>query len=133
MHHAAGNRPGFLDLDRVPESGEMIGGREPARPGADDQHPLAARRRVDREFPILRRGEIAEKPLDRMDTDRGVECRAIAGALRTGDSRRGRAPPAAGCRVPAISHAARNLPACASASQAWMLLPRRTGVVARRQ
>ena len=73
MHHAAGNRPGFGNLDSVTKPREVISRRQTARPGADDQYPFAAWWRIDREFPILRIGEIAEEPFDRMDADRSVQ------------------------------------------------------------
>ena len=60
------------------ETREVIGGGEPARPGADDEDALAARRRIDRQPPPLRRCEVAEKALDRVDADRSVERIAIA-------------------------------------------------------
>ena len=44
MHHAAGQRSRLVDLDRVAQAREMIGGRQSARAGADHQHALAARR-----------------------------------------------------------------------------------------
>jgi hypothetical protein len=81
MHHTAGDGPRFPDLGSMAAAREMIGRREPARPGADDQHPLAARRRVDRELPVFCRGTIAEESFDRMDADAAVEPGAVAGVL----------------------------------------------------
>ena len=40
-HHAAGQRAGLDDRHRVAEPAQVIGGRQPGRPGADDQHALA--------------------------------------------------------------------------------------------
>ena len=77
--------PGSLarvpDLHLVPEPGQVVGGGQPARPGADDQHPLAAarRRRVERPPPLKR--EIAEEPLDAVNRHRAVEAGAVADAL----------------------------------------------------
>ena len=45
MPPAIGRR--FVDFDGVAQPGEMIGGRQSARPGADHQHPPAARRGLD--------------------------------------------------------------------------------------
>ena len=45
-HHPAGPRAGVVDLDRVAEAREVVGGRQPGRPGADDEHALAGRRRA---------------------------------------------------------------------------------------
>ena len=70
-----------MDFDGVAHAGEMIGGRQSARPGADHQHPPAARRGPGLERPAFLGGEIAEKALDRMDADRRVERAAIAGAF----------------------------------------------------
>jgi hypothetical protein len=78
MHHAAGHRPRLMDLDRMAEPCEVISGRQPARPGADDQHAFAARRGCDRERPAFHGGEVAEEALDRVDADRSVEHAAIA-------------------------------------------------------
>ena len=47
-HHPAGCGPGVADGDGVAEAGEVVGGREPGGPGADDEHPLPGGRRVDR-------------------------------------------------------------------------------------
>jgi hypothetical protein len=63
------------------EPSRMIGGRQSAGSGVDNQHPLVAGRRVDRELPVSDRGKIAEKPLDGMDADGPVECRTVAGAF----------------------------------------------------
>jgi len=41
VHHAARDRPGVANLHRVAEAGEMVGGRQAGRPGADHKHSLA--------------------------------------------------------------------------------------------
>ena len=63
------------------EPGQVVGGRQAARPGADHEHPLAAadRRRV--EEPALLQREVAQEPLDRVDRDGAVEAGAVADAL----------------------------------------------------
>ncbi len=40
-HHAARDRAGLVDLDRVPEAREVVGRRQARRPGAHDEHSLA--------------------------------------------------------------------------------------------
>ena len=106
-HHPARLGPRVADLDLVAEPGQVVGGRQPARPGADDEHPLAGagRRRVER--PAVLEREVAEEPLDRVDRDR--RCRGSRGCRRsrTGGSRPARGSPAAGCRRPAGARPAR--------------------------
>ena len=34
--------PGIVDLDRMAQAAQVIGGRQPGGTGADDQHALAA-------------------------------------------------------------------------------------------
>ena len=41
-HHPARLGAGVANLDLVSETGQMAGGGQPARAGADHQHPLAA-------------------------------------------------------------------------------------------
>ena len=41
-HHPAGLVAGVADLDLVAEPRQVVGGRQAARPGADDQHALTA-------------------------------------------------------------------------------------------
>ncbi len=81
MHHAAGHRPGLVDLDGVAEAGQMIGGREAARSAADHEDALPARRRCGGDLPALLEGPIAEKALDRVDAHGAVEFGPIAVAL----------------------------------------------------
>ena len=122
-HHPAGLVARVADLDLVAEPGQVVGGRQPARPGADHEHPLAAadRRRVER--PALLEREVAQEPLDRMDRDGAVEVGAVADAL----ARVVADPPvdrrAAGCRRPARATPARGGPPACATSQAWMFSP----------
>ena len=81
MHHAAGHRPGLVDLNAVPHPRQVIGGGQAAGAGADHQHPLAAGRGGHGELPVFLQGQIAQKPLDGVDADRGIELAAIAGGL----------------------------------------------------
>ena len=46
MQHAAGQRPGLVDLHLMAQPRQMIGRRQAARPGADDQHAFAGGRRA---------------------------------------------------------------------------------------
>ena len=102
MQHAAGQRPGLVDLDLMAEAGQVIGGRQAARAGADDQDALAAR--------LARRSASASlpSPRDRRGSARPrgcrPRCRVPCGCSpsRRGDSRRGRARPASDCRGSAL-------------------------------
>jgi hypothetical protein len=80
-HHSARSLPRVPYLHLVPEPGQVVGGRKPARPGADDQHPLAAagRRRIKRPPPLKR--EIAEEPLNAVNRYGAVEIGSVADAL----------------------------------------------------
>src|SRR5262249_45174698 len=79
--HAAGERAGFVDLDRVPQAREVIGRAQARRSGADDEHALAGRRGVDGHAPTVADRLVAEKAPDAVDPDRLVELRAVAGRL----------------------------------------------------
>jgi hypothetical protein len=81
LHHAPGQRPGFVDHDGVTQPSEVISRGKPARSGADDEDAFAAGRRFDFEGPIFRCGQITEKALDRVNADRRVEVFAVAGAF----------------------------------------------------
>ena len=101
-HHAARQRRRLDGSDLVPEAAQMVGGREAARPGADDEHPLArrpARRR--RERPALADRAVAQEALDRVDPDGLVELARGCRPSRTGGSRRVPSRRVAGC--PAMS------------------------------
>ena len=63
------------------EPGQVVGGRQPARPGADHEHPLAAAHRRRVEQPALLEREVAQEALDRVDRDGAVEAGAVADAL----------------------------------------------------
>ncbi len=80
-HHPARPLARVPYLHLVPEPGQVVGGGKPARPGADDQHPLAAvrGRRVKR--PAALKREIAEEPLDTVNRNGAIEAGAVAGAL----------------------------------------------------
>ena len=80
-HHPAGFGAGVADFDLVASPGQVVGGRQSAGSGADDQHPLTRRLRRGRELPSVLAGCIAEKPLDGMDGDRRVEIGAVADRL----------------------------------------------------
>jgi hypothetical protein len=81
VHHAAGDRAGVADLDRVAEAPQVVarprarsGRRRPRAPGA----PTTARRG---QRPALFDGEVAQEALDGVDADRAVEPLAVAGRL----------------------------------------------------
>ena len=80
-HHPACQLAGVANLDLVAEPCEVVGGGEPARPGADHQHTTAAANRWRVERPAALEGEVAEKALDGVDRDRAVEGGAVADAL----------------------------------------------------
>ena len=132
-HHPAGLLARVPDLDLVAEPGQVVGGGQPARPGADDQHPLAgADRRAGRTTsPARARGR---RGTARPSGSR-PRCRGWPGCRRsrTGGSRPARGWPASGCRRPAAATPARDRPASACASQAWMFSPGRAAGIARRQ
>ncbi len=65
----------------MPETGEVVGRRQPTRPGTDDQDPLAAARGWRRERPPPLQGQIAQETLDGVDRNRAVELGAIAHGL----------------------------------------------------
>ncbi len=52
-HHAARQRPGLVDFDRVTQARQVIGRRQPARPRADHENALAAGRRGNFCRPLL--------------------------------------------------------------------------------
>ena len=106
-HHPAGLVAGVADLDLVAEPGQVVGGRQPARPGADDQHPLAAADRRARRTPSPapardRRG--SARP-----SGSRPRCRARPGCRRSrrGGSRPARGSPGTGCRRRAAARPAR--------------------------
>ena len=78
MQHAAGQRPGFVQLNRVASAGEVVGGGEAGWPGADDQDTFAGRWRGDARQPALRQGGVAKETFDGVDADRCVQRCAIA-------------------------------------------------------
>jgi len=67
-----------VDVDLVPESGEMVSRRETAWPSAYDEHALAGGWRLNWQLPAFFSGPVAEKPLDGVDADGAVEFLAIA-------------------------------------------------------
>ena len=80
VHHAAGLGVGVADLDLVPEAAQVIGARQARGTGADHEHALAGRR-PRRDRPAFLVGEIAEKPIERMDRDGLIEELPVAGAF----------------------------------------------------
>ena len=80
-HHPARQRSVVADDDVVPEPGQVVGGREPGRAGADDEHPATAADLRNGELPLLLVGEVTEVALDRVDRHRAVELLAVAARL----------------------------------------------------
>ena len=78
-HHPAGHRHRLHDGDAVAEPDEVVGGRHPGRPAADDRDLLrpANLGRFDRR----KRAVLGGEALDRADRDRLVEHSASAGSL----------------------------------------------------
>ena len=116
-HHPAGLGARVADLDLVAEPRQVVGGRQPARSGADDEHPLAgARRRADRTAsPARARGRRGSA----RPSGSRRRCRGSRGCRRsrTGGSRPARGSPAADCRRRARARPARGgRPACARAT-----------------
>ena len=130
--HPAGLGAQVADLDRVAAAGEVVGGAKPARARADDQHPLAGRRRRRIEHPPVLDRHVAEEPLDRVDRDGAVEQRPVAGVLARVVAD---APVDGGERVVGDDRAPRVLePPRLDVSQPGLdVLARRAGDVARRQ
>ena len=59
MHHAAGDRAGFVDFDSVPHQSQVMRARKPTGTGADDEDALARGLRGHRRRPALLQGAIA--------------------------------------------------------------------------
>jgi hypothetical protein len=59
----------------------MVGGRQTARPGTNDEYAFAAGGCGYFELPILLNGQIAEKTLNGVNADRRIQLAAIAGIL----------------------------------------------------
>jgi hypothetical protein len=132
MHHAAGNWPRVVDFDAVSEAGEVIRGRQSARPAANYQNTFAAARGLNFKLPLFCRGEIAEKALDRMNTDGSVKFGTVAGSFA-----RMVANPAMDCRHWIVAHQGLpRLPVLARLGQRQPrldVLTRWAGMIARRQ
>ena len=115
-HHPARLVARVPDLHLVAEPGQVVGGRQPARPGTDHEHPLAAADRWRVEAPPLLEREVAQEPLDRVDRDGAVEARRGCRRSRTGGSRPARGSRATDCPRRAHATPARaGPPGCATA------------------
>src|SRR5262249_23640606 len=80
-HHPAGKRTRLVDFNRMSETAQVIGGRQAGWPRAHHEPALASFARRRRETPALLDRLVAEKPLDGIDADRGIDLGAIAGRL----------------------------------------------------
>jgi hypothetical protein len=76
-YHAKQRREQVAGLGR----GEVIGGRQPARAGTDDENAPAAGRCIVRQLPTFRSRLVPQEALDRMDVYTAVELVAIAGSF----------------------------------------------------
>ena len=81
VHHAASHRSRLVDDDWWPRQRQVPGGRETARPSADDEHALTRWRFVGRDGPPLTERHVSQESLDRMDADRFVNVLAVARVL----------------------------------------------------
>ena len=79
VQHATGQRASLMNFDLVAEQGQVIGGGEAARTGANDEDPFPGAVIRDRYNPVVRGRLIAQEPFDRVDADRAVQVAAIAG------------------------------------------------------
>ncbi|EXI73933.1 MAG: hypothetical protein AW07_02071 [Candidatus Accumulibacter sp. SK-11] len=80
-HHAAEQRPRFLDRDLMAEAAQVVGGRHSRRAGADDQNVLARFAGRRGQLPAALERLVAEEALDRIDPHRRIKLAAVAGAL----------------------------------------------------
>ena len=80
-HHPARLLTGVPDLHLMPQPGQMAGGRQAARAGADHQHPPAGSHRRRIEQPALLERRVAQEALDGVDRHRAVQAGAVAVAL----------------------------------------------------
>ncbi len=80
-HHAARDRTGLADRDRVTPQREVIRRRQARRPGADDQNALARLGPRPLELPAAAQRLVAEEALDRVDAHGLVELAAVAGSF----------------------------------------------------
>ena len=81
MHHPARDRTRFPNLDGVTQSGQVVGSRQPARTGADDEDLFPGRIGIDLEVPVVLEGHVTEKALDCVDADGAVRDDPVAGGL----------------------------------------------------
>ena len=136
-HHPAGLGAGVADLDLVAEPGQVVGGRQPARPGADDEHPLAGARPAAGRTPIP--APTPGRPGTARPSGSTRRCRDWRGCRRsrTGGSRPARGSPGTDCRPPARATPARGDPPwCAPARPGCSRPPgsrRCTGAAGRRR
>ena len=80
-HHPAGLGPVVTDHDLVAATGEVVGGGQPARPGADDEHPPAGALGRPLEAPAALDGEVTEVALHGVHRHRTVELGPVADGL----------------------------------------------------
>ena len=122
-HHPARQRSVVADDDVVPEPGQVVGGREPGRAGADDEHPATAADLRNGELPASARwrGHRGSARPRGSTPRRRAPCGCSS--TRTGGSRPGRGSRRTGCRRSAAARHPRPRRPRACASQAWMFSP----------
>ena len=97
-HHPARLGTAVAHRDRVAQPGEVVGGRQPAGAGADDQHAAAGAHRHAGRRPSPARWPGRRGTARRRGSRRRRRARAGCRRLRTGGSRPGRGSPGTGCR-----------------------------------
>ncbi len=80
-HHPARLRAVVAHRDRVAEPGEVVGGRQAAGTGADDEDALACGRRGRGIRPPLLDGEVPQEALHSVDRHRAVHLGSVAHGL----------------------------------------------------
>ena len=80
-HHTARHGSGLADGYLVTHAPQMIGRRQTAGTGADNEHPFFRRLRVKIRFPAVFQGLVAQEAFNRVDRHGLVQLSPIAGAF----------------------------------------------------
>lgn len=81
MDHATGDRTRLMNLNFVTKPRQVVGGRQTAGPGTDDQDAFAAGLGVELRLPSILQGHIAKKTLHRVNTHCAVGVVSVAGVF----------------------------------------------------